>query len=33
VIIMAIRNQARPASGFMGMYQMTSYIATPVGFL
>src|SRR5688572_14936462 len=33
VIVMAIRNQACPASGFISMYQMTSYIAAPVGFL
>jgi len=29
VIIMAIRNQACPASGFMGMYQVTSDLAAP----
>ena len=33
VIIVAIRNQACPASGFISVYQMTSYIAAPVGFL
>src|SRR5688572_19558694 len=33
VIIMAIRNQACPASGFIGLYQMTSCLTTPVGFL
>ena len=33
VISTAIRNQACPASGFIGMYQMTSHIAAPVGFL
>src|ERR671918_2351936 len=33
VIIMAIRNQACPASGFIGLYQMTSRLAAPVGFL
>ena len=32
VIIMAIRNQACPASGFMSLYQMTGYFTAPVGF-
>lgn len=32
VIIMAIRNHACPASGFMSLYQMTGYFTAPLGF-
>ena len=30
VIVMAMRNQARPASGFMSMHQVTGNITSPV---
>ena len=33
VMIVAMRNQARPASGFIGLHQVASYVAAPVGFL
>jgi hypothetical protein len=33
VIVMAMRNQARPASGFISRHQMTSHITIPVRFL
>jgi len=33
MIVIVIRNQARPASGFIDLHQMTSYFAAPVGFL
>lgn len=32
VRVVAIRNQARPASGFIGRHQMTGYITAPLGF-
>src|SRR5688572_11369432 len=33
VIVMAMRNQARPASGFMSLHQMTSHVTAPIAFL
>jgi len=33
VIMMATRNQERPASGFIYLHQMTGYFAAPVCFL
>src|SRR4030095_14345908 len=33
VIVTAIRNQARPASGFMRLHQMTGGFTAPVSFL
>jgi hypothetical protein len=32
VIVVAMRNQARPASGFIGLYQMAGDLAVPTGF-
>ena len=33
VIVVAIRNQARPRSGFMRLHQVTGHITTPARFL